>query len=59
MLLHTFKMFWPIFKNFFLPNFFVNFSNVGCDFKPSRTTMKQQIIFLQVYLWAIRNYANS
>jgi len=26
---------------------------------PSRTTMKQQIIFLQVHLWAMRNFAKS
>jgi len=31
----------------------------GATATPSRTTMEQQIIFLQVHLWAMRNYAKA
>jgi len=58
MLLHAFKMFWPIFKTFSV-RFFVNFSSVVATATPSRTIMEQQIIFLQVHLWTMRNYAKS
>ena len=39
--------------------FFVNLSSAGATANPSHMIMKQQIIFLQVFLSAKRNYANS
>jgi len=47
------------FLKLFLPDFFVNFSSVGCDCNPISHDYQQQITFLQVHLWAMRNSVKS